>query len=172
MLYRAHWHVKEAEMGNSLQDFEVCEAVDEFLVTRPYHPCCLLVHRDIDVLEKVAQLLQRQHVKSVPVGAELSAALMEIPPAERAGVASATLQDIVKRWQAGHILFTDIDLLFEPTLALDPLSLLRSLSRLATLFVLWPGTFADGSLTYGTPEHAHYRAWSHPDLCLRCIIAL
>jgi hypothetical protein len=57
---------------------------------------------------------------------------------------------------------TDIDLLFEPTWALDPLALLRSASRSARLIVAWPGTYAHDTLAYAVPEHSAYRTWRRP----------
>jgi len=68
----------------------------------------------------------------------------------------------------------DIDILFEPTLALDPLHLLRETSRLRPLIVLWPGAFVKGVLAYASadPAHAHYRTWGRPELCPDCIIPL
>ncbi len=57
---------------------------------------------------------------------------------------------------------TDISLLFEPSLALDPLALLQRLAERRNLIVLWPGTWDGHTLTYAVPEHAHYRTWSDP----------
>lgn len=156
-----------------MHDLDLLLATGEFLATHPYYPCCLLVHPDIGVLEKAGYLLeQRYHLKSVAAGAELSQALVSIPSTERPSAANTILQDVVRQQLPGPILFSNIDMLFEPILTLDPLSLFRSMSRLVTLFVLWPGTFADASLAYGTPAHAHYRVWTRPDLCPQCVIAL
>lgn len=57
------------------------------------------------------------------------------------------------------VLCTDLDLLFDPALQLDPLALLRQLSRVRPLAALWPGAYTDGLLAYAVPEHAHYRTW-------------
>ncbi len=57
------------------------------------------------------------------------------------------------------VLLTDISLLHEPRLALDPLALLRRLTAQHTLVVLWPGSCDGMRLCYATPQHSHYRAW-------------
>lgn len=72
----------------------------------------------------------------------------------------------------GPLLVTQIDLLFEPSLGLDPLALLRSASRQRTLMVAWPGSYESGVLAYAVPEHSHYRTWPKPDLCDYCVQVL
>ena len=62
----------------------------------------------------------------------------------------------------GPVSCTDIDLLFEPTLELDPLGLLRDVSRVTRLVVAWPGSYADDVLAYAVPDHSHYRTWRKP----------
>jgi len=69
----------------------------------------------------------------------------------------------------GPLLVTQIDLLFEPSLRLDPLTLLRGLSRQRPLLVAWPGSFQNGVLAYAVPEHSHYRIWPRPDLREDCV---
>ncbi len=82
------------------------------------------------------------------------------------------LATTVQRFAPGPVICTDIDLLFDPTLALDPLRLLRDSSRSAVLIVLWPGAVADGVLDYAVPAHAHYRTWSRSDLPAEAVVPL
>ena len=53
----------------------------------------------------------------------------------------------------------DIDILFAPELALDPLALFDRASRRTSLVIMWPGSFVDGVLRYAVPEHEHSRIW-------------
>jgi hypothetical protein len=53
-----------------------------------------------------------------------------------------------------------MDVLFEPSLELDPLALLRQLARVTPVVAAWPGSTGASLLTYGVPEHAHHRTWS------------
>ena len=57
----------------------------------------------------------------------------------------------------------NIDLLFDPSLNLDPLVLFRQAGRRNPTVVLWPGTFTNGILSYAIPEHRHYRIWTAPE---------
>ena len=103
---------------------------------------------------------------------ELSATLIFEPPARRSRVARrwihTRLREIVQASETQTVLCTavlciGIDLLFEPTLQLDPLKLLRDASRATRIVVAWPGSYSDDTLTYALPEHGHYRTWRRPD---------
>jgi hypothetical protein len=49
------------------------------------------------------------------------------------------------------VLLTDLDILFWPDLAVHPISLLRSLSRLKPRIALWPGIIEGPRAVYGQP---------------------
>ena len=146
---------------------DLATGIERLLAGTTYYACLLLVHPDPRELEERAN---RLHVAygwaRLPVGKELSAALLGEMPARRPAVAQRWLGDRLAELAPGPVLCTEIDLLFEPSLLLDPLALLRCASRLARLIVAWPGSYADDVLTYATPEHAHYRAWRQPDMAV------
>ncbi|MFL5802090.1 MAG: BREX-3 system P-loop-containing protein BrxF [Roseiflexaceae bacterium] len=146
-------------------------ALDRFQAARPYYPCCLLVHPDVRQLQKVAEHVVAWYRWPVlSIGTTLSAALLTVAPGRRSRETHAMLAAATQRFAPGPVLCADIDLLFEPSLALDPLRLLRDSSRIAMLIVLWPGTIAAGILAYAAPAHAHYRAWNRTDLSADSII--
>jgi len=60
------------------------------------------------------------------------------------------------------ILITNINILFDPSFELDPLTIFKLVSRNTSVIVLWPGEFNNNILSYASPEHAHYRTWSNP----------
>lgn len=62
------------------------------------------------------------------------------------------------------ILFTDIEILFEPSLNLNPLTIFKQTSRNTSLLVMWPGEYKDNTLSYASPEHSHYRTWEKPGI--------
>lgn len=72
----------------------------------------------------------------------------------------------------GPVLCADVDLLFEPALALDALRVFRETSRVVPLVVLWPGAFTARQLAYAQPAHAHYRVWRRTELSDDCIVNL
>lgn len=162
------WGLKE-----TMQDARFQLALERFLTTRPYYPCCLLVHPKIIQLERAGQYLQARYAwPTLSIGTTLSETLLGLAPHQRPGEVHTAFKAAVQQVLPGPILCRDIDLLFEPVLAIDPLRLLRDTSRMASLLVLWPGAFSHGALSYARPEHARYRVWARPELCEDCIIAL
>ena len=140
-------------------------AVVEFLAEHPDAACVLLVHSDVQVIQRNAQdLAAALGAQPVSVGKELSGALLGEPAQARPRLARAWLLNTTTRLAPGPVLLTDIDLLFEPAWALDPLALLRSASRSARLVVVWPGTREQDTLAYAVPEHSAYRTWHRPDV--------
>ena len=79
---------------------------------------------------------------------------------------------MIDDFQPGPVLCTDIDLLFDPSLKLNPLQLFLSCSKQTTLVIAWPGSYLDNTVAYAVPEHAHFRTWKQPDLCDYCVAQL
>lgn len=75
----------------------------------------------------------------------------------------------LREMSPGPILCTNVDLLFEPTLKLDPLRLMRDASRVTRLVVTWPGSYGDGVLAYAVPDHGHYRTWRKPEVFIKAL---
>jgi len=140
-------------------------AIQDFLNSTPYYPCLLLVHPRIERLHTVAdELLGAYDWPRLSIGWELSETLLPIELKRRPPKAARWLEDRLNDFKPGPLLCTDIDLLFEPSLILNPLTLLQSASRITRLVALWPGTHQNGVLAYAIPEHAHYRTWRNPQL--------
>jgi hypothetical protein len=157
----------------SLEIEQTVDMVRQVLASRPYFPCLLLVHSNVQTLEQTGALLATQTGWPVlPVGAGMAERLLTVSPQQRGGVAEQVLLDQTKDLRPGPLVCSELDLLFEPTLGLEPLALLRRCSRQVPLVALWPGTFAEGILAYAVPAHAHFRVWKHSELCERCILPL
>ena len=139
----------------------MCDAITDFLCTS--HTCLLLAHPEIRRLESAKdELTSTYNWPRLSIGRELGAVLLSEMPQRRSRAACRWLPARLGEMAPGPVLCTEIDLLFEPTLELDPLRLLSDVSRIARLVVLWPGCYADDVLTYAAPEHSHYRAWRRP----------
>lgn len=109
-------------------------AVSHFLAASPYHACLLLIHPEIICPKTAVSHLNQTHNWSIlSVGLELSQALLPIPLKQRSRQAKRILPKLAKEYVPGPLLCADIDLLFEPSLFLDPLMLLRQISRQVTL---------------------------------------
>lgn len=151
----------------------VGDEVAHLLASQLYYPCVLLTQADVGWLDAAGRTLaERFGWPVLSVGDQLSAALLDVASRRRPRVAGQALAEAVGRLAPGPIVCSHIDLLFEPTLELDPLRLLREASRLAPMVVLWPGQYQARVLSYAVPEHAHYRMWRQTDLCDGCIIGL
>jgi hypothetical protein len=149
--------------------------LSHFLESQPFYPCCLLVHHDVAYLNAVGEFVIKGYSwPKLSLGTLVSESLLDVQQDRRPGEAQRIVMASVQQRAPGPVLCTDIDILFEPQVALDPLRLLRDCSRLTRLVVLWPGSFLDGVLSYASakPLHAHYRAWTKPELCQDCIIQL
>ena len=102
----------------------------------------------------------------VNVGLSLSERLLDVAPPHRAAKVSGLLTDLIAEGESSVVLLDDIEVLFEPSLQLDPLGLLRDLARYTTLVVVWPGEANSDSLTYATPSHPEHRQYSAAHLPL------
>lgn len=140
-------------------------AIADFLAYPGYRPCFLLVHpeirRLIDTLDELSSTHSWPHLS---VGQELPAVLLSEPPQRRPRTARRWMVSRLGQMAPGPVSCTEIDLLFEPTLELDPLSLLSDVSRATRLVVAWPGSYADDVLAYAVPDHSHYRTWRKPQV--------
>lgn len=163
-----------AVTNNQQAAFDLLSArTADLLAGNLYFPCVLLVHPTIAALHSAQQhLSSRQLWPTVSVGGFLSAAMSEAPFRFWQRTAQRSFHEEMLRQAPGPVICTDIDLLFEPSLGLDPLKLLRDASRQTAIVVMWPGQTKDTVLSYAVPEHAHYRTWRQTDLCDQCIIPL
>lgn len=156
-----------------LQETVLDTAVSNFLASDHYYSCLLLIHPEIVRLKTaVTYLTETNQWPVFSVGYSLSEALLPIAPQQRSRQAARILPQLTKKYALGPLVCTDIDLLFEPSLSLDPFVLLRQISRQIKLIVTWPGTYQDNTLAYAVPEHGHYRTWYAPDLCEHCLFPL
>ena len=145
--------------------------VEDFLASTPYFPCLLLVYPEIKRLQKAADELRESYAwPRVSIGGEMSQELLMVEPERRSRKAARWLEKGLRELRPGPVHCSDIDLLFEPALQLDPLALFRTASRATRLIVMWPGTYRNGVLAYAVPEHSHYRTWNDPQVTITVLI--
>lgn len=101
--------------------------------------------------------------KIISIGRELSSFLISSNEADRSKAAREWLLDELRQNATQTVLCKDLDLLFHPSINLDPLVLFRQAGRHTKIVVLWPGSYSDGVLSYAVPEHSHYRHWKDLD---------
>ena len=128
-------------------------------------PLSLVVHSDPDRLDREVSSprdVRPEHLLSV--SRILAEALSEVPSERWPVTVRESLEKAIGATQAEVVICADLALLFEPDLDVNPLALLRRCAYRTKVVALWPGSYRDGILVFGTPDHAHYRTWSHPDV--------
>jgi hypothetical protein len=103
-------------------------------------------------------------VSPLKVGAVLGARLAALPQRQRKLQCAAILRELADQHASGDLLLLDnVELLFDQSLQLDPLELLKRLAVARRVVAVWPGELRGdiktGRLTYadlGHPEHQDY----------------
>jgi len=94
------------------------------------------------------------------IGSALGSRLAAIPQKQRPLQTNTILRDLADQHAVGDLLLLDnIELLFDRTLQLDPLDLLKRHAHARRVVAVWPGQLRDGRLIYaemGHPEHQDY----------------
>jgi len=106
------------------------------------------------LLQSLAETL---HAPILNVSLELSQHLLELPPKVRPTRLQICFEDLIASADEKTVLLDNLELLFEPSLRADPLSLLRKASRKRTLVATWGGRCEDHHLIYAAPGHPEYR---------------
>ncbi|MHB8806017.1 MAG: BREX-3 system P-loop-containing protein BrxF [Anaerolineaceae bacterium] len=131
------------------------------------YDCILFVHPYIQKLERISNEISKLGVAYFNVSKELSTSLMPISTNERSSFSQKWFMNTLTSFENGPILCTCPDLLFDPSLEIDPYALFRQAARGIRLIVLWPGEYSSNTLSYAVPEHHHFRTWKVTDALLR-----
>ncbi len=109
-------------------------------------------------------LAKSQGVTPLNVGAQLGDRLASMPQRQRHFQTTTILRELADQLGSGDLLLLDnIELLFDRSLQLDPLDLLKRHAHARRVVAVWPGELQGdtrtGQLTYaemGHPEHQNY----------------
>jgi len=94
----------------------------------------------------------------VSVGAQLSAQLHIVPKPYRTMETARIFRDIVSAKATGGVyLCANLEILFDTSLAINPLLLLRQSARRETIVAQWPGTLQNGRLQYAPVGHNEHK---------------
>lgn len=108
----------------------------------------------------LAQLSERRDTPALNVAATLGRQLLAIPSTRRHLQAADLLNDLVDETaRHGLVLLDNIELLFDRTLHLNPLDLLKRHAHAGRVVAVWPGELRENRLYYaatGHPEHQDY----------------
>lgn len=104
---------------------------------------------------------ERRGVAPLNVGAALGRRLIALPVRQRPLQAAPMLRELITRRPAGDpALLDNLELLFDETLKLDPLELLRRLAQSRRIVAVWPGELRQGDgrhrLSYAPVNHPEH----------------
>jgi len=106
----------------------------------------------------ITELANRRGAKVMNVGAALGNRIAALPQRQRALQANVALRELADEYASGDLLLLDnIELLFDQSLKLDPLDLLKRHAHARRVVAVWPGELRDGRLIYAEMGHPEYR---------------
>ena len=101
------------------------------------------------------------HIEPLNLGLRLGRRLAATSKGERGFSASELLREIADQDGPADLLLLDnLELLFEPTLKLNPLDLVKRLAHSKRVVAVWPGELRGDRLTYADINHPEHRDYS------------
>lgn len=113
-----------------------------------------------DLLRQVCEL---RACPFINVNLQLSQQLLELPCSKRPRLVDRIFGELLDECEGDLVGLDNLEVLFDRSLQVDPLRLLKGHSRNRTLIATWNGTFQDGMLSYAEPDHPEYRSYRNVD---------
>ncbi len=110
-------------------------------------------------LTTLQNLASTHSVEVLNLGLDFSRRLSSVPKRQRQLQAAGILRELCTEASGSLLIFDQVEVLFDRSLQLDPLDLMKRQSHGRTVVVSWPGIHRDGRLIYtdtGHPEHQDY----------------
>ena len=111
-------------------------------------------------LQSVAQKLG---CPLVNVNLELSKRMLELTRVQRSRQAQQLLKEVIGSAPGDVVLLDNLEILFDTSLEIIPLSLLQGASRNRTIVASWNGSYRDGTLNYAEPGHPEFMQFKQPE---------
>jgi len=109
--------------------------------------------------ELLADCNELECYKVLDMNRLLSERLINMPKHERARAITTEVGALINLIPESVVLITGLEILFDCSLAVDPIRLLATCAKNKTLMVLWPGFKTSSGLSYATPDHPEHRAY-------------
>ncbi|MDN5302015.1 MAG: hypothetical protein PWQ60_1529 [Thermoanaerobacteraceae bacterium] len=103
---------------------------------------------------------------------KLSEKLIRLPFDERCFYVEEYVNEIIESYHGSLLIFDNTEILFEKHLKIDPLLLMKNLSRYKAIIAHWNGKVEDGHLIYAVPQHpdfAKYRIDEHDYIVINTV---
>lgn len=106
-------------------------------------------------------LAQRLNVAPFNLGVKLGHRLAATPVSERGFSANELLRELTDSARGDAPLMLDnLEVLFEPSLKINPLDLIKRLAHSRRVVAVWPGEMRDDRLVYASMGHPEYRDYT------------
>jgi len=100
----------------------------------------------------------------INVNLQLSEKLINIPLEERCYYVDDFMEEILFQSKTDVTILDNIEILFSNHLKIDPLKLLKNISRYRKIIASWGGIYVNGILTYAEIGHSEHRKYKKSDL--------
>lgn len=132
-------------------------------INAQYHQLILLVNCEEHSKQEIVRLLKEdRNAKPLNLNLELSTRLFDYSTKQRPLKITEIMEEIIGGTSSPALL-DRIDILFEPSLQTDALSLLLSLSRNKSIVVFWQGVLKENRLYYAEPGYPEYKSYPVQD---------
>lgn len=103
-----------------------------------------------NLLKKICGQMQ---IPLINLGIELSQKLLPLTTRERKLKTCEIVSELIDALDAPRLAIDNTEIIFDPSLMINPLGLLQSLSRTRLLIWSWNGEVENGHVTYAYPGH-------------------
>lgn len=111
----------------------------------------------------VEHFSQANHYPLMNVNLLLSEKIKEVPQNRRPYKIAELLYEFINDAEYEIVCIDYYEMLFEPSLRVNPFDLFTNLSRSKTLIITWRGTIKDNYFIYAEPGHPEYIKYSTKD---------
>jgi len=159
---------EELTVGNNQTFFKETEYIPAInQAAARYYKIVLVVGRSgsgkTNLLKKIYAEMQ---IPLLNLGIGLSQKLLPLTTRERKLKACETISALIDVEGASRLAVDNTEIIFDPSLMINPLGLLQSLSRTHLLIWSWNGVVENGHVTYAYPGHPEYQRISTSEITL------
>lgn len=141
---------------NIFKDIDYIAAINQAAIR--YYKIALVVGKSgsgkTSLLKNICEQMQ---IPLINLGIELSQKLLPLTSRERKLKTCEIVSELIDAQGAPRLAIDNTEVIFDPSLMLNLLGLLQSLSRTRLLIWSWNGEVEDGHVTYAYPGHPEHQ---------------
>lgn len=143
-------------LQNIFRDTDYNAAIDQ--ATTRYYKLTLVVGRSGSGKTKLLkEICAQMQIPLINLGLSLSQKLLPLTSREHKLKTSEIISELLEAQPAQQLAVDNTEIIFDPSLMLNPLGLLQNLSRTRLLIWSWNGEVENGHVTYAYPGHPEYQ---------------